>query len=71
MYQWHEEFLGDVSDEEAFFTMNREEIRADHHRRRDYAERELENPNTMEDFEDEDGHMFNDLWTETTSSDDE
>jgi hypothetical protein len=35
-----------------------------------YAEWELENPNTTEDFEDEKGQMFNDLWTETTSDDD-
>jgi hypothetical protein len=51
--------------------MKREERRADHRRCREYAEQELENPNTMEDFEDEDGQMFNDLWTKTTSDDDE
>jgi hypothetical protein len=71
MQQWREEFPGDIRDEEAFFAMKREERRVDRHRRREYAERELENPNTMEDFEDEDGKMFNDLWTETTSDDDE
>jgi hypothetical protein len=71
MQQWREEFPGDVRDEEAFFAMKREERRADRRRRREYAERELENPNTTEDFEDEDGQMFNDLWTETTSDDDE
>jgi hypothetical protein len=55
----------------AFFVMKREEIRTDRRRRREYAERELENPNTTEDFEDEDGKMFNNLWSETTSDDDE
>jgi hypothetical protein len=55
----------------AFFAMKREEIRTDRRRHREYAERELENPNTTEDFEDEDGKMFNNLWSETTSDDDE
>jgi hypothetical protein len=68
--QWRGSFLGDVRDEEAFFTIKREEKRADRHRRREYAEQELENPNTTEDFEDKDGQMFNDLWTKTTSDDD-
>jgi hypothetical protein len=71
MQQWREEFPGDVRDKEAFFAMKREERRADHHHRQENAEQELENPNTTEDFEDEDGKMFNDLWTETTSDDDE
>jgi hypothetical protein len=64
-----ESFLGDVRDQEEFFVMKREERRADHHHRREYAEQELENPNTAEDFEDSDGQMFNNLWTETTSDD--
>jgi uncharacterized protein YndB with AHSA1/START domain len=68
MQQWREEFPGDIRDEEAFFTIKREERRANRHRRREHAEQELENPNTTEDFED--GQMFNDLWTETTSDDD-
>jgi hypothetical protein len=54
----------------AFFTMKREEIRTDRRRRWEYAEQELENPNMTEDFEDEDGKMFNNLWSETTSDDD-
>jgi hypothetical protein len=69
MQQWRESFPGDVRDEE-FFVMKREERRADCRRRREYAERELENPNTTEDFEDSNGQMFNDLWTETISDDD-
>jgi hypothetical protein len=50
--------------------MNREEKRADQHRRLEFAKAELENPNSTNDF-DSDGLMWNDLWTETTSYDDE
>jgi hypothetical protein len=70
MQQWRESFPGDVRDEEEFFAMKREERIANRHRRRTIAEQELENPNTMEEFE-SDGPMWNDLWTETTSDDDE
>jgi hypothetical protein len=70
MQQWHESFPGDVCDEEEFFTMKREERRADRRRRREYAEQVLENPNMTEDF-DSDEPMWNDLWIETTSDDDE
>jgi hypothetical protein len=52
-----------------FFATKRKKRRADHHRHREYAEQELENPNTTEDFEDEDGQMFNNLWTEAISDD--
>jgi hypothetical protein len=65
-----ESFPGDARDEEEFFAMKREERRADHRRHQEFAEQELENPNTMEDF-DSDGPMWNDLWIETTSDDDE
>jgi hypothetical protein len=71
MQQWREEFPGDIRDEVAFFVMKREEIRTNRRRRREYAERELEKPNTTEDLEDEDGQMFNNLRTETNSDDDE
>jgi hypothetical protein len=71
MQQWREKFPRDVRDEEAFFAMKREEKRADRRRHQEYAERELENPNTTEYFEDEDGQMFNDMWTEITSDDHE
>jgi hypothetical protein len=50
--------------------MKREERRADHRRRREFGEQELADlfsPKTL----DSDGPMWNDLWTETTSSDDE
>jgi hypothetical protein len=70
MQQWRESFPGDVRDEEEFFAMKREERIADRHRCRTFAEQELENPNTTEEFE-SDGPMWNDLWTETTSDDDE
>jgi hypothetical protein len=50
--------------------MKRRERRAEHRRRREFTEQELENPNTTEDF-DSDGPMCNVLWTETTSDDDE
>jgi hypothetical protein len=42
--------------------------KADHRRSQEYAEQELENPNTTEDF-DSDRPMWNDLWTKTTSDD--
>jgi hypothetical protein len=70
MQQWRESFPGDVRDEEEFFAMKREKRRADHCRRREFAEQELENPNTTEDF-DSDGPMWNDLWTGTIFDDDE
>jgi hypothetical protein len=52
--------------------MKREERRADRHRRREFAEveAELENPNLTNNF-DSDVPMWNDLWTEATSDDDE
>jgi hypothetical protein len=70
MQQWRESFPEDVRDEEEFFAMKREERITNRHRRRTFAEQELENPNTTEEFE-SDGPMWNDLWTETTSDDDE
>jgi hypothetical protein len=70
MQQWRESFLGDICDKEEFFAMKRRERRAEHRRRREFTEQELENPNTTEDF-DSDGPMCNVLWTETTSDDDE
>jgi hypothetical protein len=69
MQQWRESFPGDVRNMEEFFAMKREERRADRCRRREYAERELENPNTTEDFEDSNRQMFNNLWSEPTSDD--
>jgi hypothetical protein len=69
MQQWRESFPRDVHDEEEFFAIKREESRADRRRRWEFAEQELENPNTTEDF-DSDGPMWNDLWTGTTSDDD-
>jgi hypothetical protein len=50
--------------------MKREERRADRRRRREFAEQDLENPNSTAYF-DSDGPMWNDLWTETTSDDHE
>jgi hypothetical protein len=70
MQQWRESFLGDVWDEEEFYAMKREERRADRHCCREFAEQKLENPNSMVDFDSE-GLMWDDLWTETTSYDDE
>jgi hypothetical protein len=69
MQQWHESFPGDVRNEE-FYAMKREERRTGRRRRWEFAEQELENPNSTKNF-DSDGPMWNDLWTETTSSDDE
>jgi hypothetical protein len=69
MQQWRESFMGDVRDEEEFYAMKREERRADRRRRREYAEAELENPNSSNDF-DSDGLLWNNLCTETTSDDD-
>jgi hypothetical protein len=62
--------LGDDRNEEEFYAMKREERRADRRRRREFAEQEVENPNSTENF-DSDGPMWNDLWTKTTSDDDE
>jgi hypothetical protein len=64
-----ESFPGDIRDEEEFFVMKREKRRADRRRRWEFAEQELENPNTTEEF-DSDGLMWNDLWIEITSDDD-
>jgi hypothetical protein len=50
--------------------MKREERKADRHHRWDFTEQELENPNSMIDFDSE-GSMWDDIWTETTSDDDE
>jgi hypothetical protein len=57
-------------NKEDFYEMKREERRADHRRHQEFAEQELENPNSTTDF-DSDGLMWNDLWTETTSDNDE
>jgi hypothetical protein len=67
MQQWHESFPGDVRNKE-FYVMKRKERRADRCRRGEFAEQELENPNSTADF-DSNGPMWNDLWTETTSDD--
>jgi hypothetical protein len=61
---------GDVRNEEEFYAVKREKMRADHRHRREFAEQELETPNSTENF-DSDGPMWNDLWTETTFDDDE
>jgi hypothetical protein len=50
------------------YVMKREESRAVCRRRREFAEQELENPNSTSDF-DSNNPMWN--WTETTSDDDE
>jgi hypothetical protein len=68
--QWCEEHLGDVQDEEAFYAANREERRADHHRRREFAEQELADPFSPKTFN-SNGLMWNNLWIERTSDDDE
>jgi hypothetical protein len=68
IHQWREEHLGDVENEEAFYTAKRAERRADHRRHREYAEQVLENPNSAKNFN-SDGLMWNGLWTETTSDD--
>jgi hypothetical protein len=60
MQLWGESSPGDVRDEEEFFVMKREERRADRRCHREYAEQDLENPNTTEDF-DSDGPMWNNL----------
>jgi hypothetical protein len=70
MQQWREEHPGDIQDEEAFYVAKREEGRADRRRRRELAEQELADPFLPETF-DSDGPMWHDLWTETTSDDDE
>jgi hypothetical protein len=68
MQQWCESFPSDVRDEDEFYAMKRKERRADRRHRPEFAEQELENPNSTVDF-DWDGTMWNYLWTETTSSD--
>jgi hypothetical protein len=50
--------------------MKKEERKADRRHRREFAEQELENPNSMIDF-DLEGSMWDYIWTETTSNDDE
>jgi hypothetical protein len=70
MQQWREGHPGDVQDEEAFYAAKREDRRAGRHRRREFAEQELENPFSPERF-DSHGSMWNDIWTETTYDDDE
>jgi hypothetical protein len=61
--------LNDARDEE-FYTMKREERRADRHHHREFVEQELEKPNSTIDFDSE-GSMWDDLWTEITSDNDE
>jgi hypothetical protein len=70
MQQWYKEQPGDIQDEEAFYAAKREERRGDRRRHRQFAEQELENPFSPETF-DSDGPIWNDLWTESTSDDDE
>jgi hypothetical protein len=62
-----EEHPGDVQDEEALYAAKRTVRRADHRWYREFAEQELENPNSPENF-DSDDPMWNDLWTKTTSN---
>jgi hypothetical protein len=50
--------------------VKREGRRADRRRRREFAEQELENPFLPETFG-SDGPIWNDLWTKTTSNNDE
>jgi hypothetical protein len=69
MQQWRDSFPGNVRDEEEFYAMKREERRADRRRCWEFAEQELENSNSTKNF-DSDGPMLNDLWTKTTSDDD-
>jgi hypothetical protein len=68
MKQWRKSFPGDVRDKEEFYAMKREERRVDHRRSLEFSEQELENPNSTVDF-DSNGLMWDDLWTEATSSD--
>jgi hypothetical protein len=49
-----------VQDKEAFYAVKREEMRADRHRHREFAEQELADPFSLETF-DSDGPMWNDL----------
>jgi hypothetical protein len=60
MQQWHELFAGDVQGEEEFYAMKREERREDQCCRWEFAEQELENPNSTIDF-DLEGPMWDDL----------
>jgi hypothetical protein len=70
MQQWWESFPSDGWEEEEFYATKKKERRVDRRHRQEFAEAELENPNSPENF-DSDGPMWNDLWTETTSNDDE
>jgi hypothetical protein len=60
MQQLREEHPGDVQDEEVFYAAKRAERRADHCRRWEFAEYELENPNLAENF-DSDGPIWANL----------
>jgi hypothetical protein len=63
MRQWRAQFPSDVNDEEVFFN---EQRRRDRRCRREFAEREIDNPNTTWG---EDDPTWDDVWTVTTSND--
>jgi hypothetical protein len=69
MEQWRKQSLGDVQATGPFYAAKREERRADQRRRGDFIEAEVDKPGPSM-FDDEDPR-WDDLWTETTFSDDE
>jgi hypothetical protein len=65
MWQWREQFPSDVCDKEDFYATQRAERRADRRRGREFAEQEIDNPNTTLG---DDDPRWDDVWTATTST---
>jgi hypothetical protein len=65
MWQWKEQFLSGVRDEEDFYATQRAERRANRRRHRNFAERKINNPNTTLG---DDDPRWDDVWTANTST---